>query len=354
MKECPIEVSIDKPDIFNPYEQLDLFKTISLETSKECLIGEIDKLIINEDDNIIIFDQRNSNILLFDSIGNFIRRIGTKGHGSDEYLEFSDIAYDKETRTIYAFERFCEQMYVFDLNGELKQRISSNFNFNSFVKNEYGFWIYSCYSKNNPNKSLLMLVDESLTEIKKEYFQQKNINNVQFTSRFTENINNGKQYFYYDGSNNIWELSNSATECFYVDFGKYTLPYELIAEAENLEECDQIMQKTNYCGFIDNLNISNSHVSFNCRKGGLNKPVESYAVTHSLLDKSTKTFSSIKMKRDSLPINYHRLLGIDKGGRFIYLIEPQKLFDNEFRSLKKHMPNVAEDNNPIIVLMKSA
>src|SRR5690554_574638 len=86
-------IDIGKLHTFDIELFTDLVRFIPLETKNESLIVSISKLYI-EDDFIIVFDRQNKNILLFNKNGSFIRKIGEKGNGPLQYLEFNDIYYN--------------------------------------------------------------------------------------------------------------------------------------------------------------------------------------------------------------------------------------------------------------------
>lgn len=347
-----IKVDVTKTKKFNPILELNEIKKIPLQTTTDCLIHEISKAYFTNK-YIIVFDQHHSNIFQFDNKGNYIRKIGVKGQGPNEYITFNDVVYDFDTGMIYAFERFNSKMHIYNLEGELIKLIDSKFLFNSFIKCKYGYWIYSCFKQNNPNNSLLMLVDENLSEIKQEYLSHKDITSVQFTPRFTFNQTNGKMYFFYDYSDHIWELSDKAEEAFKVDFGGLSLPYQEMKEATEIKKYDKIINSSQYVGFIDNLLISNDFIYFNCRENGLNKSVSQYTVKYDLYDKIVNVYGSTIMSDKVLPASYTKPLCLIEGNTFVYVIEPQTMFNHEFNKLKSMINDVSEDDNPILVFMEA-
>ncbi|MBQ8593571.1 MAG: 6-bladed beta-propeller [Bacteroidaceae bacterium] len=325
---------------------------IPLQTAAHCLIGEVDKLYMTAD-YIIVYDQRNNRIFLFDKAGNFVRQIGQKGDGPEEYNAFSDVVYDYQTERIYAFERFREKMYVYSLEGTLEKVIPSEFGFNSFIKSEKGYWIYSCFKKNNPEHHLLMHVDEELSQVYGRFFPQENINTVHFTSRFTENRTDGSRYFYFDGSDVIWRLSDTAEPFAHVDFGAGTLPYEEMACAKDIDSYDKLVHRATHVGFIDNVQVSDDWLFFNCSESGLNKGIAVYTVNHNLKEKTTHIYKDMMLKSSDLSLEYRRLLQITQEGDFVYMVSPQKLNRYELYTLQGILPQVDEESNPVIVLMKA-
>jgi len=74
---------------------------IVLETTKNSLIGYIDKVIATPE-YIIVHDFSIANaIFLFKKDGAFLHKFGRVGNGPGEYIDILDFCYDKATDTIY-------------------------------------------------------------------------------------------------------------------------------------------------------------------------------------------------------------------------------------------------------------
>ena len=114
--EVPAQATININDAqtMNYQPLLDSINYIPLETTDQSLIGNIGKIYITPS-NILIFDSKQTAILLFDKEGKFIRKIGQKGRGPEEYLFFNEIVFDKKTEIIYAHERYLNKMFKYNL-----------------------------------------------------------------------------------------------------------------------------------------------------------------------------------------------------------------------------------------------
>lgn len=347
-----IHFSEDNPAIFDPDEHYKVTKTIALETTEECLISSIDKLYLT-DEYIIIVEIEKNRIFLFDKAGKFVRKIGKKGDGPKEYNFFNDIVYDNATQRIYAFERFRNKMYVYTLDGELEKMIPSKFAFNSFIKNQYGYWAYTCFEDQNPEKHLLMLLDDNLSTAIKKYFPQKAFGITQFTPRFEVDNSSGKQYFYFDRSNIIWQLSDSATPYILVDFGSKNLPYEKMSQCLSIKSYDALVHENEYVGFIDQLKITQDKVYFECRESGLNKRVITYKTLYDLNSKQVNVYYATRHRSNSLPFDFNKLVYITPSEEEVFALFPQQLSSNAFASLQDRMPEIKEDDNPILFFCNS-
>jgi hypothetical protein len=96
---------------------------LPLETSPQCLIQEIDKILFSKS-FIFVNDTRNR-LLQFDKNGKFIRQIGSQGRGPAEYLYVYDFCINEDTNEIYIF--FVDKMLVFSFEGKYKKSFKLSF-----------------------------------------------------------------------------------------------------------------------------------------------------------------------------------------------------------------------------------
>lgn len=67
------------------FESVDL---VPLETTEECLIGRVDRLLIC--DSLYLINDTRQRVLVFDRTGKFRYQIGKRGGAPNEYLEVRD------------------------------------------------------------------------------------------------------------------------------------------------------------------------------------------------------------------------------------------------------------------------
>lgn len=350
----PVEI-----EAVEPLDYSDWFTSrtlIPLETNDDCLIRGIDKIYI-EDSTIIVFDSKKNEILQFDLSGSFIRNIGTKGNGPDEYLFFNDIFFESNTQLIYAHDRYQNCIFTYDLSGKfIKKTERSRYLFNSFCKTESGFWIYSCFKKpSNPEGYNLMLLDENLDECKAAFFPQEEFFNAVFTSRFTMD-NNGNPYFFYPTSNIIYSLKDSIASPYYkVDFGHSTLPYGKITQLSNMDSYDRFylekINKNKYLGDIDNFYVHDAFCGFAFAESGLNIVTNSYSCFFNSKNKEISIFSSPFIDAMNFPI-MNKPLGIYNNS-VVYATYPHIFTEDSFDDLNNELSiNITWDSNPILVLLE--
>ena len=90
---------------------------IPLETSKECLLGDISKgKIVVTDTHIAVWYWNQ--LVLFDASGNFISEIGRSGRGPGEYLGVWDYCFSLDGRTIYLLTYSDYRVLQYDVSGK--------------------------------------------------------------------------------------------------------------------------------------------------------------------------------------------------------------------------------------------
>ena len=96
----------------------DLFKsahTIILETKPECIVGNVDDILVFERE-FYLLDKKGKSLFVFDMNGKFIRRIGKLGRGPGEYLYIFDFTIDPLNREIYVLDNG-EKIHKYTVEG---------------------------------------------------------------------------------------------------------------------------------------------------------------------------------------------------------------------------------------------
>lgn len=348
-KGTTIHVDVKEAKSFDITDVADVVKYVELETHDDALIGKISKLYL-KNDSIIIFDRENKNIFFFDQNGSFVRKIGVKGNGPSEYIEFNDVHYDAITDKLYAFERFQNKMFVYSLNGNLDEVIDSNFSFNSFIKAENGYWIYSCFSKNNPDKYHLIYTDERLNTLISGYLPQKEFVNTADETCFSEDNENNK-YFYYPSSNIIYKLGDNKMEPFLeMDFGGRTLPYDEMKNASDNLEVDKIRQSNNYVGDINNVHFLKQTCFLSCSQNIIDNRFQPLQISVDIDSRKAKVYDREQSAEGSPNLNY--LLYTTDKDELVYAINLTGLHEFEIGKVKKIIPSVTFESNPVLAFYK--
>ncbi len=108
-------------------ERIDSAWYIKLETSEDCLFGEIDQIEIF-DNSIFILDCSNAMSLLeFDLEGRFLRKFGKIGKGPGEYIKPMNFSIDKQGKKILVFDDRLKRITYFNRNGSFYKDIKIPF-----------------------------------------------------------------------------------------------------------------------------------------------------------------------------------------------------------------------------------
>ncbi len=129
-----IEINIDELDLKDSVLFSTFFsgvKVIPLETNKNCLIGRIEDIVI-ENDTLYVLDRLNAkSLFVFDFEGNFIRKIGNTGKGPGEYVRPQSFTVDTKNNQIHIVDNG-NKILTYTLNGKFIKEVNPEFE-NSFI-----------------------------------------------------------------------------------------------------------------------------------------------------------------------------------------------------------------------------
>lgn len=129
-------------------EFVDSIAYIPLETSNLSLFGDVDRLIVTERGEYLIADKEMTNALyLFDYTGRFLRKIGNKGQGPEEYINIEDVAY--YNRNIFIWDNKGGKILKYSMEGDVLCSYKCMYTAYSFTcVDEDNFVFYCDYAKN--------------------------------------------------------------------------------------------------------------------------------------------------------------------------------------------------------------
>lgn len=96
---------------------------IELESNSESFLGEVSDIILTMN-YILILDRKLQTVLLFDSIGKYLRKIGKKGQGPGEFGTAFNIAIDDNENRIYIYSTG-DKIIEYDIYGNFVRDIST-------------------------------------------------------------------------------------------------------------------------------------------------------------------------------------------------------------------------------------
>lgn len=115
----PIEISNESIDMS---EIIDSVKLTRLETSEDCLIGHIDKIVFNGSYYYILDKNIRKILLIFDNNGNFIKKVGDIGKGPGEYLAPTDFIVNNSE--IILIDGIGHKMIYYNILGEYQKSVN--------------------------------------------------------------------------------------------------------------------------------------------------------------------------------------------------------------------------------------
>jgi hypothetical protein len=158
-----INVNVKSKRIINTSELIDVDSShlIFLETNENNLVGSIDKLMI-WGDKIIIVDKRIVNgFFVFNSKGEFIKKVNSVGRGFAEYNHITDITINKKDGLIVLYDHTSKKALLFTSEGDFvnEKKVNDYYkNIAFFSENKYlGYSDYSLATGNNKHHSLSLL-----------------------------------------------------------------------------------------------------------------------------------------------------------------------------------------------------
>jgi len=101
------------------YDSLKLskIKFIPLETSRECIIGRVDKTLIKNDKIYVADFYQTKSLFVFDLNGKLLFKIAKMGQGPGEYLRLNDFDVNSNG-DIYILDNHSKKMKIYDSEGE--------------------------------------------------------------------------------------------------------------------------------------------------------------------------------------------------------------------------------------------
>jgi len=215
---------------------LNLKKAINLETAQNCLIGDIDDIIVNDTLLYILDKEITKSIFVFNYKGSFIKKIASQGKGPTEYISLSSIVYDKWANKLLVLDGIGKKLLIYSSLGDYVREIKLCDCFDSFrVLDEENLIFYSnFYSLSNKQFTICSKNGKVVKRFEKIPKQQNSIG-------YSHDIfckNGDTCLFAMPFDSNIYSISNNEREL-YASFsfnGNFIHPKAKELSKENLEK----------------------------------------------------------------------------------------------------------------------
>ena len=139
-------VSIPITDMETDYGKLSDFaeevKMIPLEFTDDCILGEIEKIVMSDSCIFIMEGDNQKGIYVFDHTGKYLYRIGSRGQGPEEFVDLSDFSLNEEERLIYLYDLARTKVLVFSFEGDFIKDIQMNYYADNFEYQNGLFYLY--------------------------------------------------------------------------------------------------------------------------------------------------------------------------------------------------------------------
>lgn len=282
---------------------------IKLETTEECIIEKIEKLVRFKDG---VFISNESQFFQFDTSGHFIRTFGSIGKGPGEYIRIADFAIDAKSGQLSVYDNELSKIINYSLDGDFLNEFQiesypsliaydSQGNLNAswvlpmFFYNE-NYAINSYDDNGKVSQKMLNRSDEDITE--------KNVGYIPSTSR--------TRFQFFNDTLSYWEI-NYPFICRLAD-GKVIPRYKIINNYEpEIEDLNTSQIQEDKYVFSDL--IESSRFIF------LTKGLYKKDVYHVLYDKVNKTANAFQIKHESpgIRLNAGFINDLDGGYPFLPL-----------------------------------
>ncbi|MCH7414377.1 6-bladed beta-propeller [Belliella sp. R4-6] len=262
--EQVLKVDLNHQDELSDRNNLDSLSIIRLETSKECLIGNINKIEIL-DNRIYILDKfKSRSLFCFKLSGEFEFKINNLGDGPGEFTLPEDFSVIDQEISIY--DNFRKMKINYDLNGNFISETKMVVSIRNILQLDDGIALVTpdeSYLGSEDDYNLLV-TDRNIGKILERHIPTVTMGESIFSSNKAYSKWGTRVLFTYGFNDTIYSFDRKELKHQLVlDFGKNKIPYE-IAETQSQEVRDRIFDTdSNYTGFLMDISENEDYIS--CR-----------------------------------------------------------------------------------------
>lgn len=198
-----VTVDLEKLQSVSFFDIFSQIEIIPLETNDNSLIKDIMKIALFED-KLYVLDYSKSELLIFNSKGNFLTKISDRGQGPDQYLNIADFDVDTINRRITLLAPINSSIYEYDLYGNFEAKhklptITGAYNrFKCLNNDTIVFW-------NFDESNRIKFYSKSQNAILKESYPEKD----NILNNFTPFVFPYENYFCRSSDNVVYEITNN-------------------------------------------------------------------------------------------------------------------------------------------------
>jgi hypothetical protein len=331
---------------FKFFKQKDTDYQLLFLNEKDNIIGDITNVKLF-DNYILIYEQGRDLLLLYDSSGEFITKVGKKGNGPGEYsrITYYDM-YSKEGESVIEIlDANRWELQVYDLSGELIKatKLKSDLDYFSFIHTDAGYFFYTPDNKEN---YMLVLFSSDLKEIKNQYiYDEWNLVpkvDVHFVKNTRDNL------FHYGYNDTIYKIEGEQVKPYIeVDFGLRKVADSEVVNTRTLKDYKQKLYYSGntYLGNINSMMLNDTRLIYHFGEIKLDEFTSSY---YGELDLNNGESLFYKGIATEYPFSFS-IIALQKDFS-LGIIYPYHLSDAAIGYFKEHHgKDVSTSSNPIFI-----
>lgn len=209
---------------------------IPLENSRDAAFSGINQIYYYKG-HYYIFDKYGANsLLVFDSIGNFIRRIGRKGHGPGEFIQLN--AFTIQRDTIFALDANGQKILAYSTDGVyLNDKKTAGLDYpDDLAWLSNGFLFYrALYSDEQPDRVYAISVtNRDIEPLQTDFKYTEWSPRVCFELSFVESDSSVVFSRYFNDTLIVFDRQGNIREALLWDFGASAIPQQLRPEVKTV------------------------------------------------------------------------------------------------------------------------
>ena len=149
-KQGMITIPVKKIETHKKLRYSEIFDSISfvkLDDALEAVVGEISKLVIDNDRIFILDTRKTKSLKVFDLEGKYLFSVGRVGRGPQEFFEPTDFSVFNSEIQIY--DQYTCKILTYDSQGEFIKEDKMPFSYRSFHHFENDTYVFQCMESDN-------------------------------------------------------------------------------------------------------------------------------------------------------------------------------------------------------------
>ena len=318
---------------------VDTIEFIPLETTNENLIGEVNR-IIYDDEKYYIRATRgmlNSNLFVFDKTGKYLWGLNKRGYGPGEYNDFKDFLLTKDRINVVSYFKFIS----YDKKGSFKEEYKLEQHVKEFLNiDDTTFLAFAKRTRVNNLMFFYIMNDEG--KVENRFFKRKEseARANDYRTNWRGIVSWGDSYYMnYPYTDTIFKVrQEEVSPYYYVDYGNKKIPSDLFKPSDEPKIIEKKFSSLTDYFYINSFGLADHYVYV----GSTNKVFQNFLTLYSR--KTGRTFSSHRLvddmylKGNILPLTAKVIPHNSDNGDILWEVEPNYLIDG----YRKYMSNLSE------------